>query len=157
MSKEFDEAPCSVPAICRCRSAWSMDGRAPSSRSRSASSYSSCCLMRGGLRHASWSAGTCSPRCISCLPTSMMLRCDVGHIRRSAVMQDDGRFLLLLLTALGAAGESCARSYSNRNRIRWFVRPKPAQIQEIRTEVEVIQIRSLSSNQVIAAKRFSAR
>ena len=32
----------------------------------------------------------------------MMLRCDVGHIRRSAVMQDDGRFLLLLLTALGA-------------------------------------------------------
>jgi uncharacterized membrane protein len=32
----------------------------------------------------------------------MMLRCGVGHIRRSAVMQDDGRFLLLLLTALGA-------------------------------------------------------
>ena len=32
----------------------------------------------------------------------MMLRCDVGHIRRSAVLQDDGRFLLLLLTALGA-------------------------------------------------------
>src|SRR4029453_12036318 len=31
----------------------------------------------------------------------MMLRCDVGHIRRSAVLQDDGRFLLLLLTALG--------------------------------------------------------
>jgi uncharacterized membrane protein len=31
-----------------------------------------------------------------------MLRCDTGHIRRSAVMQDDGRFLLLLLTALGA-------------------------------------------------------
>jgi uncharacterized membrane protein len=32
----------------------------------------------------------------------MMLRCDVGHIRRSAVMQDDGRFVMLLLTALGA-------------------------------------------------------
>ena len=32
----------------------------------------------------------------------MMQRCDVGHIRRSAVLQDDGRFLLLLLTALGA-------------------------------------------------------
>ena len=32
----------------------------------------------------------------------MMMRCDTGHIRRSAVMQDDGRFLLLLLTALGA-------------------------------------------------------
>jgi uncharacterized membrane protein len=31
-----------------------------------------------------------------------MLRCDTGHIRRSAVMQDDGRFLLLLLTAFGA-------------------------------------------------------
>ena len=32
----------------------------------------------------------------------MMLRCDISHIRRSAVLQDDGRFLLLLLTALGA-------------------------------------------------------
>jgi uncharacterized membrane protein len=36
------------------------------------------------------------------LAYSMMARCGVGHIRRSAVMQDDGRFLLLLLTALGA-------------------------------------------------------
>ena len=42
-----------------------------------------------------------SPPCIV-LAYSMMLRCDVGHIRRSAAMQDDGRFLLLLLTALGA-------------------------------------------------------
>ena len=32
----------------------------------------------------------------------MMLRCDIGHIKRSAVLQDDGRFLLLVLTALGA-------------------------------------------------------
>jgi uncharacterized membrane protein len=32
----------------------------------------------------------------------MMLRCDVAHIRRSAVLQDDGRFLILLLTAFGA-------------------------------------------------------
>ena len=32
----------------------------------------------------------------------MMLRCDVTHIRRSAVLQDDGRFLILLVTALGA-------------------------------------------------------
>ena len=32
----------------------------------------------------------------------MMLRCDVAHIRRSAVLQDDGRFLILLVTALGA-------------------------------------------------------
>jgi len=32
----------------------------------------------------------------------MMLRCGVGHIRRSAVLQDDGRFVMLLVTALGA-------------------------------------------------------
>ena len=32
----------------------------------------------------------------------MMLRCDVAHIRRSAVLQDDGRFLILLVTALGS-------------------------------------------------------
>lgn len=32
----------------------------------------------------------------------MMLRCDVAHIHRSAVLQDDGRFLILLVTALGA-------------------------------------------------------
>jgi uncharacterized membrane protein len=32
----------------------------------------------------------------------MMLRCGIGHIKRSAVLQDDGRFLLLILTALGA-------------------------------------------------------
>jgi uncharacterized membrane protein len=32
----------------------------------------------------------------------MMFRCDLGHIRRNAVLQDDGRFLILLVTALGA-------------------------------------------------------
>jgi uncharacterized membrane protein len=32
----------------------------------------------------------------------MMLRCGVAHIRRSAALQDDGRFLILLVTALGA-------------------------------------------------------
>ncbi|WP_407167473.1 DUF1345 domain-containing protein [Bradyrhizobium sp. ORS 111] len=32
----------------------------------------------------------------------MMLRCDIGHIKRNAIVQDDGRFLILLLTALGA-------------------------------------------------------
>jgi uncharacterized membrane protein len=32
----------------------------------------------------------------------MMFRCGLAHIRRNAVMQDDGRFLILLLTALGA-------------------------------------------------------
>lgn len=32
----------------------------------------------------------------------MMGRCGVAHIHRSAVLQDDGRFLILLVTALGA-------------------------------------------------------
>jgi uncharacterized membrane protein len=32
----------------------------------------------------------------------MIFRCSFAHIRRNAVMQDDGRFLILLLTALGA-------------------------------------------------------
>jgi uncharacterized membrane protein len=36
------------------------------------------------------------------LAYSMMLRCDLAHIRRNAVLQDDGRFLILLVTALGA-------------------------------------------------------
>jgi len=32
----------------------------------------------------------------------MMLRCGLAHIRRNAILQDDGRFLILLVTALGA-------------------------------------------------------
>src|SRR5216684_491971 len=32
----------------------------------------------------------------------MMLRCDHRHIRQSAILQDDGRFLILMVTALGA-------------------------------------------------------
>ncbi|MGD0846018.1 DUF1345 domain-containing protein [Bradyrhizobium sp.] len=32
----------------------------------------------------------------------MMFRCGLAHIRRNAVLQDDGRFLILLITALGA-------------------------------------------------------
>jgi uncharacterized membrane protein len=32
----------------------------------------------------------------------MMLRCDHSNIRRNAILQDDGRFLILLVTALGA-------------------------------------------------------
>jgi uncharacterized membrane protein len=32
----------------------------------------------------------------------MMSGCGIAHIRRSAVLQDDGRFLMLLVTALGA-------------------------------------------------------
>ncbi len=32
----------------------------------------------------------------------MMLRCGIAHIKRSAILQDDGRFLVLLLTAFGA-------------------------------------------------------
>ena len=33
---------------------------------------------------------------------AMMLRCDHSHIRSNAILQDDGRFLILLVTALGA-------------------------------------------------------
>jgi uncharacterized membrane protein len=36
------------------------------------------------------------------LAFAMMARCDVSHIRQSAVLQDDGRFLMLMVTALGA-------------------------------------------------------
>ncbi len=36
------------------------------------------------------------------LAYSMMLRCGIAYIRRSAALQDDGRFVVLLLTALGA-------------------------------------------------------
>ena len=36
------------------------------------------------------------------LTTVMVLRCGLAHIRRNAIMQDDGRFLILLVTALGA-------------------------------------------------------
>jgi uncharacterized membrane protein len=32
----------------------------------------------------------------------MMLRCDHRHIRQNAILQDDGRFLILMVTALGA-------------------------------------------------------
>ena len=32
----------------------------------------------------------------------MMFRSGLAHIRRNAVLQDDGRFLILLVTALGA-------------------------------------------------------
>jgi uncharacterized membrane protein len=32
----------------------------------------------------------------------MMQRCGLAHIKRSAILQDDGRFLILLVTALGA-------------------------------------------------------
>jgi uncharacterized membrane protein len=32
----------------------------------------------------------------------MTFRCGLAHIRRNAVLQDDGRFLILLVTALGA-------------------------------------------------------
>ncbi|MGY3620004.1 DUF1345 domain-containing protein [Bradyrhizobium sp. USDA 10063] len=32
----------------------------------------------------------------------MMLQCSIAYIRRNAILQDDGRFLILLVTALGA-------------------------------------------------------
>ncbi len=40
--------------------------------------------------------------CYLVLAYAMMFRCGLAHIRRNAVLQDDGRFLILLLTALGA-------------------------------------------------------
>jgi uncharacterized membrane protein len=36
------------------------------------------------------------------LAYTMMARCGLANIRRNAVLQDDGRFLILLVTALGA-------------------------------------------------------
>lgn len=36
------------------------------------------------------------------LVTVMMLRCEHQHIRRNAIKQDDGRFVILLVTAIGA-------------------------------------------------------
>jgi uncharacterized membrane protein len=36
------------------------------------------------------------------LAFGMMYRCGVDHIRRNAILQDDGRFLILMVTALGA-------------------------------------------------------
>jgi uncharacterized membrane protein len=36
------------------------------------------------------------------LAYAMIFRCDLAHIRRNAVLQDDGRFLILLVTASGA-------------------------------------------------------
>jgi uncharacterized membrane protein len=36
------------------------------------------------------------------LAYTMMARCGTAHIRHNAVMEDDGRFLILLVTALGA-------------------------------------------------------
>jgi len=40
--------------------------------------------------------------CYLVLAYVMMFRCGLGHIRRNAVLQDDGRFLILLVTAVGA-------------------------------------------------------
>jgi uncharacterized membrane protein len=36
------------------------------------------------------------------LAFTMMLQCTIAYIRRNAILQDDGRFLILLVTALGA-------------------------------------------------------
>src|ERR1700719_705723 len=40
--------------------------------------------------------------CYLVLAYIMMFRCRLAHIKRNAVLQDDGRFLILLVTALGA-------------------------------------------------------
>jgi uncharacterized membrane protein len=36
------------------------------------------------------------------LAFAMIYRCGVDHIRRNAILQDDGRFLILMVTAIGA-------------------------------------------------------
>ena len=40
--------------------------------------------------------------CYLVLAYVMMFRCGLNHIRRNAVLEDDGRFLILLVTAFGA-------------------------------------------------------
>ena len=40
--------------------------------------------------------------CYLVLVYIMMFRCGLAYIKRSAILQDDGRFLILLMTALGA-------------------------------------------------------
>ena len=40
--------------------------------------------------------------CYLVLVYIMMFRCGLAHIKRNAILQDDGRFLILLVTALGA-------------------------------------------------------
>lgn len=42
---------------------------------------------------------------------TMMVRCGVAYIKRNAVMQDDGRFLILLLTAIGALASLAANVF----------------------------------------------
>ena len=79
-----------------------MRGRAPSSRSRSESS--AFFLLPDSLRLVTrlligWDVFAAF---YLVLAYAMMLRCDHSHIRRNAILQDDGRFLILLVTALGA-------------------------------------------------------
>ena len=45
------------------------------------------------------------------LAYAMMFRCDLAHIRRNAVLQDDGRFLILLVTAIGAFASIAAIAF----------------------------------------------
>src|SRR4030088_2547121 len=40
--------------------------------------------------------------CYLVLAYIMMFRCGLARIKRNAVMEDDGRFLILMVTALGA-------------------------------------------------------
>jgi uncharacterized membrane protein len=42
------------------------------------------------------------------LAYTMMFRCGLEHIRRSAALQDDGRFLILMMTQLGALASIAA-------------------------------------------------
>ena len=45
------------------------------------------------------------------LAYAMMFRSGLAHIRRSAVLQDDGRFLILLVTAIGAFASIAAIAF----------------------------------------------
>ena len=101
--KEADERACFASGKCQSRFAWSMRGRAPLSRS---SIGIVAFLLLPAIAAAGdarcWSAGTSSSRCYLLLVYTMVVRCGLAHIKRNAVLQDDGRFLILLVTALGA-------------------------------------------------------
>ena len=79
-----------------------MRGRAPSSRSRSESV--AFFLLPDSLRLVTrlLIAWDIFAAFYVALAYAMMFRCDHSHIRRNAILQDDGRFLILLVTALGA-------------------------------------------------------
>ena len=79
-----------------------MRGRARSSRSRSASWPSSLLPRIAAAGDAALLGWDIFVALYLVLVYVMMLRCGLAHIKRNAVLQDDGRFLILLVAALGA-------------------------------------------------------